>query len=210
VDTAFFTTWTDEIARMVAAEREHLTALDAAIGDADHGVNLDRGFAAARAAIEARPPATPGDALVLLGTTLIRKVGGASGPLYGTLFRQAGRTLGEAPVVTPADLANALDAGLRALRELGHAEEGDKTMIDALAPALRALRQAVEDGASGHRSYERAAHAAQEGARATAPLRARKGRASYLGERSTGHVDPGAVSAALIMEALHVTATGGA
>ncbi|MDF5755881.1 dihydroxyacetone kinase subunit DhaL [Spongiactinospora sp. TRM90649] len=206
MDTAFFTDWIDEIARLVTAERDHLTELDAAIGDADHGANLDRGFTAARATLSARPPGTPGDALVLLGGALIRKVGGASGPLYGTLFRQAGKALGDAPRVTPADLAGALEAGLRAVRELGHAEDGDKTMVDALAPAVRALREAVGNGEGERAAFEAASRAAQEGASATIPLRARKGRASYLGERSVGHIDPGAVSSSLIMQALRVTA----
>ncbi|RBQ20444.1 dihydroxyacetone kinase subunit L [Spongiactinospora rosea] len=208
MDAAFITDWIDEITRLVAGEREHLTALDAAIGDADHGANLDRGFAAVRAALSARPPGTPGDALVLLGGTLIRKVGGASGPLYGTFFRQAGKSLGDSPEVSPAELAAALTDGLAAVRALGSAEQGDKTMVDALTPAVRALEQALQDGAGRRKAFDAAARAAEEGARATVPLRARKGRASYLGERSMGHLDPGAASSALIMRALHISASG--
>jgi dihydroxyacetone kinase phosphoprotein-dependent L subunit len=202
VDTPFFTAWIDEIARVVAAERDHLTRLDAAIGDADHGANLDRGFAAVKAALADRPPATPGAALTLVGTTLIRKVGGASGPLYGTAFRQMGKALGDAGEVSAAELAGALEAGLAGVQKLGSAVEGDKTMVDALAPAVRALADAVRDGVKPPEALEAAARAAREGARATVPLQARKGRASYLGPRSVGHEDPGAASTALIIGAL--------
>ncbi|GAA5052110.1 dihydroxyacetone kinase-like protein [Thermocatellispora tengchongensis] len=211
MDTAFFVAWIEEIAHVIADQRDHLTKLDAAIGDADHGANLDRGFSAAREALASAdpPPATPGDVLTLTGTTLIRKVGGASGPLYGSAFRQMGKTLGDAPEVTPAALAMALEAGLAVVQRLGAAEEGDKTMVDALAPAIRTLTAALEDTPADG-SYgpvlEDAARAAAEGAHATIPLLARKGRASYLGPRSIGHEDPGAASTALILAALSTTA----
>ncbi|MEV0968427.1 dihydroxyacetone kinase subunit DhaL [Microtetraspora glauca] len=202
MDTRFFVTWMEEITAAVRAARDHLTRLDAAIGDADHGTNLDRGFSAVAEALAARPPATPGGALVLAGSTLIRKVGGASGPLYGTAFREAGKTLGETPEVSTAELAAALEAGLAGVRRLGGAEEGDKTMVDALAPAVRALARAVHEGGTAGEALDAAAAAAEDGAKATIPLQARKGRASYLGPRSIGHEDPGAASTALILDAL--------
>ncbi|MDH2428487.1 dihydroxyacetone kinase subunit DhaL [Sphaerisporangium sp. TRM90804] len=207
MDAAFFTAWIDEIARAVTAGRERLTRLDAAIGDADHGANLDRGFTAVREALAAKPPATPGAVLTLAGTTLIRKVGGASGPLYGTALRQMGAALGSAPEVTAGELAAALEAGVAGVRKLGGAEEGDKTMVDALAPAARALTAAVAGGLKDGEALAAARAAAEEGARTAVPLQARKGRASYLGERSAGHEDPGAASTVLILTALHTTAT---
>ncbi|MCW2878796.1 MAG: dihydroxyacetone kinase, subunit, partial [Sphaerisporangium sp.] len=133
MDARFFTAWIEEIARAVSSNRDHLTQLDAAIGDADHGSNMDRGFTAVREALSAKPAETPGAVLTLTGTTLIRKVGGASGPLYGTAFRQMGAALGSAPEVTLAGLASALEAALAGVRKLGGASEGDKTMVDALA-----------------------------------------------------------------------------
>ncbi|GLW13193.1 dihydroxyacetone kinase subunit L [Microtetraspora sp. NBRC 13810] len=202
MDTSFFLAWVDEITRVVAAERDRLTELDAAIGDADHGANLDRGFTAVRAALAETTPASPGALLVLVGGTLIRKVGGASGPLYGTAFRQLGKTLGDAGEVSPAEFAAALEAAVDAVRRLGSAAEGDKTMVDALAPAVRALGAAAAEGAKAAEAFDAAARAAEEGAAATVPLQARKGRASYLGPRSVGHEDPGAASTALILGAL--------
>ncbi|GAA4598735.1 dihydroxyacetone kinase subunit DhaL [Planotetraspora phitsanulokensis] len=202
MDTSFFLAWIKEAATAVQAERDHLTQLDAAIGDADHGANLDRGFAAVRQVLADTPPQTPGAVLVQAGSALIRKVGGASGPLYGTAFRQMGRALGEAPEVTPADLVTALEAAQEGVQKLGGAAEGDKTLVDAFAPAVRALAQAVQDGANLEDALQTATAAAEEGARATVPLQARKGRASYLGPRSVGHKDPGAASTALIFAAL--------
>ncbi|WP_214104352.1 dihydroxyacetone kinase subunit DhaL [Acrocarpospora catenulata] len=202
MDVQFFVTWLEEVASVVQTQRDHLTQLDAAIGDADHGANLDRGFTAVRQALADTPPDTPGAALVLAGSTLIRRVGGASGPLYGTAFRQMGKTLGDAPEVSLAELSTALDAALAGVQKLGAAVEGDKTMVDALAPAVRALAGAVQDGAKPADAIAAAAEAAAEGARATIPLQARKGRASYLGSRSAGHEDPGAASTALILGAL--------
>lgn len=198
--TELFLAWITNAADAVHRHRDRLTALDAAIGDADHGTNLDRGFTEVTTALAGSPPTSPGQVLVTAGGTLIRRVGGASGPLYGSLFRQLGKAL-DVPV-TLEGFAEAFDSGVRAVERLGKAAQGDKTMIDALAPAARALTQAVQEGADEHKAFERAARAAEEGARATIPLRARKGRASYLGERSIGHEDPGAASAALIMAAL--------
>lgn len=199
MDGAFFVAWVKEIARVLSVERDKLTRLDAAIGDADHGTNLDRGFSSAR---ESLPDGPPGQVLAHVGTTLIRRVGGASGPLYGSAFRAMGKALGEAEEVTPAEFAAALQAGVDAVMRLGKAAEGDKTMVDALAPAARTLAQAMDEGAGQDDAFSRAARAAEEGARATIPLQARKGRASYLGPRSVGHQDPGATSAALIVAAL--------
>ncbi|WP_067177113.1 dihydroxyacetone kinase subunit DhaL [Microtetraspora niveoalba] len=206
MDTRFFVTWMEEITTAVHAGRDRLTRLDAAIGDADHGANLDRGFTAVAEALAARPPGTPGAVLVLAGTTLIRKVGGASGPLYGTAFREMGRALGEAPDVPVAALASALEAGLAGVRRLGGAEDGDKTMVDALAPAIRALARCAGEGGEPEEAFAAAAAAAEEGAKATVPLVARKGRASYLGPRSAGHEDPGAASTVLIVGALGTAA----
>ena len=202
MDTSFFLAWIKEVATAVQAERDHLTQLDAAIGDADHGANLDRGFAAVRQALADTPPETPGAVLVQAGSALIRKVGGASGPLYGTAFRQMGRALGDAPEITPGGLVTALEAAQAGVQKLGGALEGDKTLVDAFAPAVRALAQAVQDGAELEVALEAATTAAEEGARATVPLQARKGRASYLGPRSVGHEDPGAASTVLIFAAL--------
>lgn len=202
MNTQFFAAWIEEIASAVRAQRDHLTQLDAAIGDADHGANLDRGFTAAGETLAGASPQTPGALLVLVGSTLIRKVGGASGPLYGTAFREMGKLFGEAPEVSLAELATGLNAALSGVQRLGAAAEGDKTMVDALAPAAKALAQAVQDGLKPEEALAAAAEAAEQGARATVPLQARKGRASYLGPRSVGHEDPGAASTALILGAL--------
>ncbi|GAA0384478.1 dihydroxyacetone kinase subunit DhaL [Microbispora corallina] len=202
MNTQFFAAWIQEIASAVRAQRDHLTQLDAAIGDADHGANLDRGFAAAGEALAGASPQTPGALLVLVGSTLIRKVGGASGPLYGTAFREMGKLLGDTAEVSPGRLADALNAALSGVQRLGAAAEGDKTMVDALAPAVRALARAVQEGLKTEEALDAAAAAAEEGAKATIPLQARKGRASYLGPRSVGHEDPGAASTALILGAL--------
>ncbi|GAA3806216.1 dihydroxyacetone kinase subunit DhaL [Sphaerisporangium flaviroseum] len=206
MDAQFFTAWIEEIARVVTANRDHLTRLDAAIGDADHGANLHRGFTAVLEALSAKPADSPGAILTLTGTTLIRKVGGASGPLYGTAFRQMGSRLGPGADVTLTELASAVEAAVAGVQKLGGASEGDKTMVDALAPAARALTEAAQGGAKTGEALDAARLAAEEGARATIPLQARKGRASYLGERSIGHEDPGAASTALILGALHAAA----
>ncbi|HET9171796.1 MAG TPA: dihydroxyacetone kinase subunit DhaL [Actinospica sp.] len=204
----FFLDWITRAADAVAADKDRLTGLDAAIGDGDHGTNLNRGFTAARAALEAKPPGCPGAVLVQVGTTLISSVGGASGPLYGTVFRRTGKALGEAEKVSAPELAAALAAGLAGVQKLGGAVVGDKTMVDVFAPAADALTRGLADGASPEDALAAAAGAAEQAALATIPLRARKGRASYLGERSEGHEDPGAASAALLWRALADTAAG--
>ncbi|MEU5632372.1 dihydroxyacetone kinase subunit DhaL [Streptomyces rishiriensis] len=195
LDADFFRRWMTATAASVDREADRLTALDSPIGDADHGSNLRRGFTAVTAALEKESPPTPGAVLTLAGRQLISTVGGASGPLYGTLLRRTGKALGDAAEVDEQQFAEALRAGVDAVMQLGGAAPGDKTMIDALAPAVDRLA----DGFGAARS------AAEQGAEATTPLQARKGRASYLGERSIGHQDPGATSAALLIAALAET-----
>jgi dihydroxyacetone kinase-like protein len=195
--------WLREAEAAVTGRADYLTQLDAAIGDGDHGINMTRGFDAVGKALVGQGPDTPpGRLLVLAGKTLVATVGGASGPLWGSAFRAAGRSLGDADGYDGEGLAAALDAALAAVVDLGAAQPGDKTMVDALAPATAALRERIAAGDSVAAAVAAAADAAEAGARATAPLQARKGRASYLGERSVGHQDPGATSAALIMRAL--------
>ncbi|MGW2479847.1 dihydroxyacetone kinase subunit DhaL [Streptomyces sp. NPDC001571] len=192
LDAAFMRRWMSATAAAVDREAPRLTDLDSAIGDADHGANLQRGFRAVTAVLDKEAPDTPGAVLALAGRQLISTVGGASGPLYGTLLRRTGKALGEAAEVSREHLAEALGAGVTAVAQLGGAAAGDKTMLDALLPAVEALGE----------SFAAAAEAAGGGALATVPLIARKGRASYLGERSVGHQDPGATSSALLIGAL--------
>ncbi|MFF8983519.1 dihydroxyacetone kinase subunit DhaL [Streptomyces globisporus] len=196
LDTDFFRRWMTAAAASVDREANDLTELDSAIGDADHGSNLQRGFTAVTEVLEKDAPATPGAVLALAGRQLISTVGGASGPLYGTLLRRTGKALGDDDEVTRTQFAQAFAAGVAAVGQLGGAQAGDKTMLDALLPAAEALAT----------SFDGAAEAARAGAAATVPMQARKGRASYLGERSIGHQDPGATSAALLVEALAATA----
>jgi dihydroxyacetone kinase-like protein len=182
-------------AAVMAAHRDELVRLDRAIGDGDHGENLNRGFAAVVAALDKSTPDTPGGVLKLVATTLISKVGGAAGPLYGTAFLRAATSVGAAPSLGAAEVAAALEAALGGVVARGRAEPGDKTMVDALEPAVKA--------AAGHETVAAvlaaAAAAAETGADSTIPLVARKGRASYLGERSAGHLDPGARSTMLLL-----------
>ncbi|QLJ01962.1 dihydroxyacetone kinase subunit L [Streptomyces sp. NEAU-sy36] len=198
LDADFFRRWMTATAASVDREAERLTALDSAIGDADHGSNMQRGFAAVRTTLENEAPDTPGAVLMLSGRQLISTVGGASGPLYGTLLRRTGKALGEAAGVGEEQLAEALRAGVQGVMKLGGAAPGDKTMVDALLPAVEALGN----------GFGAAREAAEKGAKDTVPLLARKGRASYLGERSIGHQDPGATSSALLIAALAETAEG--
>ncbi|MFC8131210.1 dihydroxyacetone kinase subunit DhaL [Streptomyces sp. NPDC057302] len=199
LDAAFFRQWLTSAAALVDREAQRLTELDSPIGDADHGSNLQRGFAAVSATLEKEAPTTPGAVLTLAGRQLISTVGGASGPLYGTLLRRTGKALGDASEVGRQEFADALRTGVDAVGALGGAVPGDKTMLDALVPAVDALTE----------SFDAARDAANEGALATTPLQARKGRASYLGERSIGHQDPGATSSALLFDALAQTAEAG-
>jgi len=208
MDAEVFRAWIVSAAEVIEANRDHLTQLDAAIGDADHGTNLSRGFTAVLGALDSASK-TPGGILTLTGNTLISKVGGASGPLYGTAFRRAGKALGDAADVGLSDLSAALEAALAGVQQLGAAREGDKTMVDALAPATRAFGTAIAEGAAPDDALSSLAEAASAGATATISMQALKGRASYLGPRSVGHEDPGAASVALILAALRDVARGG-
>ena len=195
--------WMNRAAAAIEADAEHLTQLDAAIGDGDHGINMMRGMRAVTAALaDGDPDALPGKRLILAGKTLVSTVGGASGPLWGSALRHGGRALGDTAEIDGPALVKVLTAALAAVQDLGAAEPGDKTMVDALAPALSALRDGLEAGDPVDAALAAAADAAEDGARATTPMQARKGRASYLGERSVGHQDPGATSTALIVRAL--------
>jgi dihydroxyacetone kinase-like protein len=202
MDAEFFRAWIAEIAAVVQAQRDHLTQLDSAIGDADHGINLARGFGAVQAALAGADTPTPGSVLLLTGSTLISKVGGASGPLYGTAFRRAAKSLGDEPEVELPAVAEALAAALNGVKKLGAANEGEKTMVDVLAPAVAAFSKAVSEGAPTADAMAALTDAADAGSRDTIEMQARKGRASYLGPRSVGHEDPGAASAALMLHAL--------
>lgn len=195
-------------AGVIAENKEYLTQLDSAIGDADHGINMDRGF---RAVVDKIEPLEPGDVGALfktVGMTLVSTVGGAGGPLYGTLFLQLGVKSAGKPTVEPEDWAEMLSAAVDGVIARGKAELEDKTMIDALAPGRDAFRAALDQGASLGDALRRSADAAEEGMRATIPLVARKGRASYLGERSAGHQDPGATSSALLLRTAAETWAG--
>jgi len=193
--------WIGDFSAVITEHRAELVALDTAIGDADHGTNMDRGM---RAAVE-KLGATEGDdigaLLKAVAMTLISKVGGAAGPLYGTLFLQMGTAAAGKEELDLAGWTAALEAGIKGVQARGKAEPDDKTMIDALLPALDALKTAEGEGASLGDALRRSADAAEEGMRATIPLEARKGRASYLGPRSVGHQDPGATSSQLLLEA---------
>ncbi|WP_433790566.1 dihydroxyacetone kinase subunit DhaL [Actinoplanes sp. CA-252034] len=202
MDVVLATAWLRAIAESVDADADELTKLDSAIGDGDHGVNLRRGFTAVTALLDGTAFTGVGDVFVRTGGTLISKVGGASGPLYGSAFRALGKALPPGPAVTLPDLAGALRAGLDAVTALGGAAPGDKTIVDAYRPAVAAFEEAVAGGAALPEAAAGAARAAGDGARATISLTARKGRASYLGERSAGHQDPGATSTWLIFQAL--------
>ena len=208
MDAGTIRRWLTEAATAVREQRDYLTQLDAAIGDADHGTNMDRGFTAVVEKLQGLE-APPGRLLVTAGGTLVSTVGGASGPLWGTALRRAGRALGEAEEFDGSELAAALDAALEGVVELGAAQEGDKTMVDALAPAVRALRERLDDGSTVAEALAAARGAGEDGMRATVPLQASKGRASYLGERSIGHQDPGATSTALIIAALEQSVAAG-
>jgi phosphoenolpyruvate---glycerone phosphotransferase subunit DhaL len=201
VDVTLARAWIAAIAAAVAEHADFLTQLDSAIGDADHGVNLQRGFTAVVAALDGYEAATVGDVLVRTGSTLVSKVGGASGPLYGTAFRAMGKALTEADA-DPEAVGKALRAGLDGLQKLGAAVPGDKTIVDAYAPAIAAYEAAIAGGGDLSAAARDAAAAAGEGMRATTALQARKGRASYLGPRSVGHQDPGATSTWLVFRAL--------
>ena len=191
--------WIRAFAAVVGEQKDELTRLDKAIGDADHGINMDRGMRAAVEKLDGDEPGDVGGIMKGVAMSLISKVGGASGPLYGTFFLQFGTAAGDAAELSPEAWGDCFDAAVAGVKARGKAEPGDKTMLDALLPAGEALRAALGEGAGLGAALARAASAADEGVAATIPLVARKGRASYLGERSAGHQDPGATSSALLV-----------
>lgn len=193
--------WLEALERTYAENRSWLTDLDAAIGDADHGANMARGFAAARAEAAQNAPGDLRGVLQVAAASLIRKVGGASGPLYGTLFLKASTACAGKETLDAAGVVAMFQAGIKGIQQLGKAAEGDKTMLDALLPALGAMRKGLENGAELNVILADATAAAERGMLATTPMQARKGRASYLGPRSVGHQDPGATSAWLLLRA---------
>jgi dihydroxyacetone kinase-like protein len=194
--------WIRRFAADVEANKEYLTELDAAVGDADHGINMQRGMSAVLAKVDAEGDGQDVGALLkTVGMTLVSTVGGAGGPLYGTLFMQMGTATAGKSELEPRDWAAALEAAVNGVQARGKAEPGDKTMIDALIPGRDALKTALAEGASLGDALRKSAEAAEQGMRDTVPLVAKKGRASYLGERSAGHQDPGATSSHLLLEA---------
>jgi len=193
--------WITIYTQEISTNKELLTTLDAAIGDADHGINMDRGFGEVLLRLPALQEQDLGAFFKGVGMTLLSKVGGASGPLYGTLFLRMGMAAGGKEELSLAEFAADLSAGVDGIRQRGSARPGDKTMVDALAPAIAALQEAAEAGATACQALEAAATAAEAGMKATIPMQASKGRASYLGPRSIGHQDPGATSAWLLVKA---------
>jgi phosphoenolpyruvate---glycerone phosphotransferase subunit DhaL len=189
------------MAAAMEENRKHLTKLDSEIGDGDHGNNMHRGFQAALERLEGMELQTPADVLKAVSTALVGKVGGAAGPLYGTAFLKASTSLSGKEDLSSEDVAEAMEAALGGVKQRGKAEEGDKTMIDALAPAVAAAKEAASSGKGVGEVSREAAEAAGEGSEATVPLTARRGRASYLGERAAGHMDPGARSTYLLLDA---------
>jgi len=197
--------WIRAFAAEIAANKEYLTELDSAIGDADHGINMNRGMQAVLTKLEGDGQGDVGALLKTVGMTLVSTVGGASGPLYGTLFLQMGSSAAGKPELSAEDWADALAAGVAGVQRRGKAELGDKTMIDALVPAVEALRSSLAGDATAGEALHRSAEAARDGMTATIPLVARKGRASYLGERSADHQDPGATSSWLLLRTAEET-----
>ncbi len=190
-----------QMASAMEEHRKHLTQLDSAVGDGDHGNNMHRGFQAALERLEGTDPQTPTDVLKAVSMALVNKVGGAAGPLYGTAFLRASTALSSKEDLSPEDVAGALEAALGGIKQRGKAEVGDKTIVDALEPAVGAAKEAASSGGSAGEVFRAAADAAGEGAEATVSLTARRGRASYLGPRSAGHMDPGARSTYLLLHA---------
>ena len=201
IDTAAVRGWIQTFAGEIAEHREELVRLDTAIGDGDHGTNMNRGMSASLERLEGGADADIGAVLKTVAMTLISKVGGAAGPLYGTLFLQMGTSAAGKTELDLAGFADALEAGVAGVQKRGRAEPGEKTMVDALLPAVAALRAAAGEGAALPDALQRAEDAAHEGMLATTPMEARKGRASYLGPRSVGHQDPGATSSYLLLRA---------
>ena len=193
--------WLDALQKVFAENRQHLTDLDAAVGDGDLGISLERGFTAVQAEVSAKPPADVRAAFSTVATVLIKTMGGSSGPLLGTFFLRAGAVCADKSELAPADVVALFQAGVDGLQQRGKAALGDKTMLDALIPAVDAMRGGLEAGSDLADMLDRGAAAAEAGAKATIALQARKGRASYLGERSIGHQDAGATAAHLLVRA---------
>ena len=200
LDAAWARRWIELSAADIAEQRDYLVDLDRAIGDGDHGENMDRGLKAAVEALEQAQPGSVAEVLKTVAKTLMSTVGGAAGPLYGTAFLRASKAAGDGNL-DGAGVAAVIAGALDGIQARGKATTGEKTMVDAWTPALEAARAAAESGSDPAAVLEAAATAAEAGAAATEPLRATKGRASYLGERSIGHLDPGAVSTSLILRA---------
>ena len=200
LDAAWALRWIELAAAQVAEQRDYLVDLDRAIGDGDHGENMDRGFKSAVEALGQAQPASVAEVLKTVAKTLMSTVGGAAGPLYGTAFLRASKAAGDGELDS-AGVAAVIAGALNGIQARGKATTGEKTMVDAWTPALEAARAAAEAGSDPVAVLEAAATAAEAGAAATEPMRATKGRASYLGERSIGHLDPGAVSTSLILRA---------
>jgi dihydroxyacetone kinase-like protein len=194
--------WLERTADVLRENRTYLTELDAAIGDADHGINMDRGFSAVRDKFPTMATMDMATRLRTVGSTLVSTVGGAGGPLYGTAYLRAAGAIAGKEELTSADIVAMLEAFLGGVVARGKAQPGEKTMVDALTPALNAAKQALNENATLAQLTSRAAEAAEQGARDTIPMLATKGRASYLGERSIGHQDPGATSSWLILRCL--------
>ncbi|MDO5049709.1 MAG: dihydroxyacetone kinase subunit DhaL [Actinomycetaceae bacterium] len=200
LDTRWVLAWITNSQQAIADARIELIDLDRKIGDGDHGENMDRGFTAVRKAVEKDEPADIQTALKLVAKTLMSTVGGAAGPLYGTAYLRAAKAADGKAELGAAELADLFEAALGGIQARGKAVEGEKTMVDAWAPAAKAAREAADRGESAADALRAAAAAGREGANATEPMKATKGRASYLGERSIGHLDPGAVSSAILIE----------
>ena len=200
LDAAWARRWIELAAADIAEQRDYLVDLDRAIGDGDHGENMDRGFKAALEALGQAQPASVAEVLKTVAKTLMSTVGGAAGPLYGTAFLRASKAAGDGEL-DGAGAAAVIAGALEGIQARGKATTGEKTMVDAWTPALEAARAAAESGSDAAAVFEAAATAAEAGAASTEPMRATKGRASYLGERSIGHLDPGAVSTSLILRA---------
>jgi dihydroxyacetone kinase-like protein len=194
--------WLNQFAHVLHENRDFLTQLDSAIGDADHGINMDRGFKTVIEKLAAMPDADIGSMLKTVGTTLVSTVGGASGPLYGTAFLRAGMATSGKRELNEAEVVAMLQAAVDGVRARGKAQPGEKTMVDALVPALEAARKAETEHLGLPQLLRQASAAAEEGMKKTIPMLATKGRASYLGERSVGHQDPGATSSWLLLKSL--------
>lgn len=190
------------IAEVIAEKKLYLTQLDAAIGDGDHGLNMNKGFQAAKEKLEASTFETPADILKAVGMALISKVGGAAGPLYGTAFLNASKVAAGKTELDLNDFKDMLEAALEGVKSRGKAVVGEKTMVDAIEPALEAVNKAIAEGASTREAMDMAVKAAEEGVAYTKTIIAKKGRASYLGERSIGHEDPGAMSSLVILKTI--------